>query len=57
MGWSIFKSKTFWGAVVVAGGKVLGDHSLTSIVEAVGTVITIAGARDAVAKIPANPAS
>jgi hypothetical protein len=57
MGWSIFKSKTFWGAVVVAGGKILGDHSVTSVVEAVGTVITIAGARDAVAKIPANPAS
>lgn len=56
MGWSIFKSKTFWGAVVVGAGKVLGDHSLTSVVEAVGAVITIAGARDAVAKIPANPA-
>ena len=56
MGWTIFRSKTFWGAVVVAGGKVLGDHSLTSIIEAVGAVITIAGARDAVAKIPSNPA-
>ena len=55
MGWNLLKSKTVWGALIMAGGRLLSDHSPTSIVEAVGGVLTIAGARDAIAKIPASP--
>jgi len=56
MGWNLLKSKTVWGALIVAGGRLLADHSPTSIVEAVGGVLTVAGARDAIAKIPTIPA-
>jgi hypothetical protein len=47
---SLLRSKTFWGAVLMAGAKVFGDHSPTSIAEAVGGVISVAGARQAIAK-------
>lgn len=45
-----FKSKTFWGAVVIAAARVVSDHSPQSIAEAVGIVMAAYGARDAIAK-------
>lgn len=50
MNFSIFRSKTFWGAVVIAAAKVIQDHSPASIVEAIGIVTAAAGARQAIAK-------
>ncbi len=50
MGWSIFKSKTFWGAFILGAGQVLGDHSPQGIAMGIGTVLAGAGLRDAIAK-------
>ncbi len=50
MGWSIFKTKTFWGAVVLAAGQLLADHSPSGIVQAIGTIVAAAGVRSAIAK-------
>lgn len=47
---NILKSKTFWGAVLVAAAKIYTDHSPASIAEAIGGVITVIGARQAIAK-------
>jgi hypothetical protein len=47
---NIFKSKTFWGAVLMAAAKVYSDPTPVSIAEALGGVIAAAGARQAIAK-------
>ena len=50
MSFSIFASKTFWGAVAMAAFKIAGDHSAVSIGEAISGVVAVIGARQAIAK-------
>jgi len=49
---NIFKSKTFWGAVLMAAAKIYSDPTPISIVESLGGVIAAAGVRHAIAKGP-----
>jgi hypothetical protein len=48
----ILKSKTFWGAVFAAGAWLIAQPHIgvAEIVQAVGTVVSAAGLRDAIAK-------
>ena len=50
MNYSVLRSKTFWGAVLVGVTKIVGDHSPQSVLEAVGGIVAVWGARDAIAK-------
>jgi len=50
MGWSIFRSKTFWAGVILGVGEILSDHSLSGITKGVGTIVAAAGVRDAIYK-------
>lgn len=45
-----WKSKTVWGAIIVAAGTVITHPDPTTIAQAIGAVIAVVGARDAVAK-------
>ena len=47
---TILKSKTFWGAVIMAAAKIYSDPSPVSITEAVGGVVAVIGARQAISK-------
>lgn len=51
--WKLFRSKTVWGAVLVAAASVINAPAVTVsvIVKAVGTVLTAAGVRDALHKV------
>ena len=50
MGWSIFRSKTFWGAVILGVGQIIADHSAAGIAKGIGTIVAGAGVRDAIYK-------
>ncbi len=50
MGWSIFRSKTFWAGVVIGTGQILSDHSPQGVMMGVGTAMAAAGVRDAIYK-------
>jgi hypothetical protein len=47
---NIFKSKTFWGAVLMAAAKIYTDPTPAGISEAIGGVIAVIGARQAISK-------
>lgn len=53
MGWKIFRSKTFWGAVILGVAKIIANPTPDTIMEAIGIVVVAAGARDAIHKV--NP--
>jgi hypothetical protein len=48
--YSLWKSRTFWGAVLIAIARVLNDPTPLTAVEALGIIVAAAGARGAVAK-------
>lgn len=47
---NIFKSKTFWGAVLIAAMRVASNPTWPTVGEAIGIVVAAAGARGAIAK-------
>lgn len=53
MSWKLLRSKTVWGAVLVAAASVVTSPAVTVsvVLKAVGTVLAAAGVRDAAQKI------
>ncbi len=49
-GYSWWKSKTVWGSILFAAGRVIVDRSPASWLTNVGAVVAAIGARGAIAK-------
>jgi hypothetical protein len=50
MDYKWWKSKTVWGAVLLAAGRIVVDRSPASWAENIGLVVGALGARSAIAK-------
>jgi hypothetical protein len=58
LSFNLFKSKTFWGGVITLGGWLLNQPHIdfSTVVQGLGALTTLVGARDAVAQIAAPAA-
>lgn len=56
MSFNLLKSKTFWGGVITLAGWLLHQPhiDIPTIVQGLGGLTTLVGARDAVAKVAAS---
>lgn len=52
MHFSFLKSKTVWGAILTAGAWILSQPHIdpVTVVQAIGSIVTVIGARSAIAK-------
>lgn len=54
MRWSLFRSKTFWGGVILGVAQIIAEPTPEGVMKGVGTLLAAAGIRDALYKV--NPA-